>query len=106
MLVESPDGTKALLGRSKKHRSGMLTALAGFIDQARGEFAEQPVLLPAGLGSRHIAQARGSAIILVARHHVCKCLLTGAVPPTVCTGGEHRGGCRAGGQGGVGRGGH
>eukprot|EP00887_Chlorella_sp_A99_P005196 scaffold1.g5196.t1 len=41
MLVESPDGSRALLGRSTKHRPGMLTALAGFIDQ--GESIEEAV---------------------------------------------------------------
>ena len=34
MLVESPDGQSALLGRSKAMRPGMLTALSGFVDQA------------------------------------------------------------------------
>ena len=33
MLVESPDGGAALLGRSKKMRAGMLTCLSGFVDQ-------------------------------------------------------------------------
>ena len=33
MLVESPDGGSALLGRSKKMRPGMLTCLSGFTDQ-------------------------------------------------------------------------
>jgi hypothetical protein len=33
MLVESPDGSAALLGRSKKIRPGMLTCLSGFVDQ-------------------------------------------------------------------------
>lgn len=36
MLVESPDGQAALLGRSKAMRPGMLTALSGFVDQASG----------------------------------------------------------------------
>lgn len=35
MLVESPDGQSAVLGRSKAMRPGMLTALSGFVDQAR-----------------------------------------------------------------------
>lgn len=34
MMVESADGTHALLGRSRGHRPGMLTCLSGFIDQA------------------------------------------------------------------------
>ncbi|KAL4859665.1 Peroxisomal NADH pyrophosphatase NUDT12 [Chlorella vulgaris] len=36
MLVESPDGGSALLGRSKKMRGGMLTCLSGFVDQGEG----------------------------------------------------------------------
>ena len=34
MLVESPDGGRALLGRPKKLRPGVLTCLSGFIEQA------------------------------------------------------------------------
>lgn len=34
MLVESPDGQKALLGRSKGLRASMQTCLSGFVDQA------------------------------------------------------------------------
>ena len=34
MMVESADGTQALLGRSHGHRPGMLTCLSGFIDQS------------------------------------------------------------------------
>ncbi|KAK9805210.1 hypothetical protein WJX72_006176 [[Myrmecia] bisecta] len=34
MMVESPDGSQALLGRSKKVRAGMYTCLAGFVEQA------------------------------------------------------------------------
>ena len=34
MMVESPDGSHALLGRSRGHRPGMLTCLSGFVDQA------------------------------------------------------------------------
>ena len=33
MLVESLDGSRALLGRSKRMRPGMLTCLSGFIEQ-------------------------------------------------------------------------
>ena len=33
MLVESVDGSRALLGRSKRMRPGMLTCLSGFIEQ-------------------------------------------------------------------------
>ncbi len=33
MLVESPDGHRALLGRNKKFSTGMYTCLSGFIDQ-------------------------------------------------------------------------
>ncbi len=33
MLVESPDGNRALLGRSAKSTPGMYTCLSGFIDQ-------------------------------------------------------------------------
>jgi NAD+ diphosphatase len=33
MLVESPDGHRALLGRSRKFMPGMYTCLSGFIDQ-------------------------------------------------------------------------
>ena len=33
MMVESGDGKRALLGRSRGHRPGMLTCLAGFVDQ-------------------------------------------------------------------------
>ncbi|GFH19745.1 nudix hydrolase domain-containing protein [Haematococcus lacustris] len=33
MLVESPDGQRALLGRSAKFTPGMYTCLSGFIDQ-------------------------------------------------------------------------
>ncbi len=33
MLVESPDGNRALLGRNKKFTPGMYTCLSGFIDQ-------------------------------------------------------------------------
>mmetsp|Transcript_15187 Transcript_15187/g.44738 ORF Transcript_15187/g.44738 Transcript_15187/m.44738 type:complete len:192 (-) Transcript_15187:1123-1698(-) len=33
MLVESPDGHRALLGRSKRNTPGMYTCLSGFIDQ-------------------------------------------------------------------------
>lgn len=33
MLVESPDGHKALLGRGKRAGPGMYTALSGFVDQ-------------------------------------------------------------------------
>lgn len=33
MVVESVDGTRALLGRSHKIRQAMMTALAGFVDQ-------------------------------------------------------------------------
>ena len=33
MLVESPDGRRALLGRNKKFMPGMYTCLSGFIDQ-------------------------------------------------------------------------
>ncbi|KAL4437163.1 hypothetical protein ABPG75_004302 [Micractinium tetrahymenae] len=36
MLVESPDGSRALLGRSKAMRPGMLTCLSGFCDQGEG----------------------------------------------------------------------
>ena len=34
MLVESPDGQQALLGRSKGLRANMQTCLSGFVDQA------------------------------------------------------------------------
>lgn len=34
MLVESPDGQQALLGRSKKLPPNVMTCLSGFIDQA------------------------------------------------------------------------
>ncbi|KXZ49974.1 hypothetical protein GPECTOR_18g130 [Gonium pectorale] len=33
MLVESPDGRRALLGRNKKYTPGMYTCLSGFVDQ-------------------------------------------------------------------------
>eukprot|EP00967_Tisochrysis_lutea_P000831 scaffold1092_cov19-Tisochrysis_lutea.AAC.4 len=33
MLVESVDGTKALLGRSHRSPAGMYTTLSGFLDQ-------------------------------------------------------------------------
>lgn len=33
MLVESPDGRRALLGRSRKVAPGMYTCLSGFVDQ-------------------------------------------------------------------------
>ncbi|GFR52546.1 hypothetical protein Agub_g15121 [Astrephomene gubernaculifera] len=33
MLVESPDGRRALLGRNKKFTPGMYTCLSGFVDQ-------------------------------------------------------------------------
>lgn len=36
MLVESPDGRSALLGRSRAMRAGMLTCLSGFVDQVGG----------------------------------------------------------------------
>lgn len=39
MLVESPDGSRALLGRSKKVPADMLTCLAGFVDQVRAAAA-------------------------------------------------------------------
>jgi NAD+ diphosphatase len=35
MLVQSPDGGSALLGRSHKIPAGMLTCLSGFVDQVR-----------------------------------------------------------------------
>ncbi|GBF95754.1 NADH pyrophosphatase [Raphidocelis subcapitata] len=35
-LVESPDGARALLGRSAKSTPGMYTCLSGFIDQCEG----------------------------------------------------------------------
>ena len=36
MLVESPDGRRALLGKYKRMQGPMYTALAGFIDQVGG----------------------------------------------------------------------
>ena len=36
MLVESPDGNRALLGRSATQPVGMYTCLSGFIDQCEG----------------------------------------------------------------------
>ena len=33
MMVESEDGSRALLGRSKRMRPGMMTCLSGFIEQ-------------------------------------------------------------------------
>ncbi len=33
MLVESPDGQRALLGRSRKFAPGMYTCLSGFMEQ-------------------------------------------------------------------------
>ena len=36
MLVESKDGSSALLGRPKKLRPGVLTCLSGFIEQVGG----------------------------------------------------------------------
>jgi NAD+ diphosphatase len=36
MLVESPDGQRALLGRSVRSTPGMYTCLSGFIDQCEG----------------------------------------------------------------------
>jgi NAD+ diphosphatase len=36
MLVESPDGQRALLGRGAKSTPGMYTCLSGFIDQCEG----------------------------------------------------------------------
>lgn len=33
MIVESPDGSRALLGRTKQYRTGMYTCLSGFIEQ-------------------------------------------------------------------------
>ncbi len=36
MLVESPDGHRALLGRSAKSTPGMYTCLSGFIDPCEG----------------------------------------------------------------------
>ena len=41
MLVESKDGSSALLGRPKKLRPGVLTCLSGFIEQ--GESVEEAV---------------------------------------------------------------
>ncbi|KAL4437161.1 hypothetical protein ABPG75_004300, partial [Micractinium tetrahymenae] len=38
MLVESPDGSRALLARSKAMRPGMLTCLSGFCNQASHQF--------------------------------------------------------------------
>lgn len=36
LQVESPDGSCALFGRSKKVRLPLYTCLAGFVDQVRG----------------------------------------------------------------------
>jgi NAD+ diphosphatase len=45
MMVESVDGSKALLGRSHKIRNSMMTALAGFVDQC--ESIEEVRMRPA-----------------------------------------------------------
>lgn len=37
MMVEDPSGEKALLGRPKKLRQGVLTCLSGFIEQVTVE---------------------------------------------------------------------
>jgi hypothetical protein len=47
MLVESPDGGRALLGRSAKSTPGMYTCLSGFIDQVR-HTGRYPCSGPAG----------------------------------------------------------
>jgi NAD+ diphosphatase len=49
MLVESPDGHRALLGRSRKFMPGMYTCLSGFIDQCE---AVEEVREAGGGGSR------------------------------------------------------
>lgn len=43
MMVEDPSGQKALLGRPKKLRNGVLTCLSGFIEQVT--FLTHPALL-------------------------------------------------------------
>ena len=42
MMVESSDGSKALLGRPKKLRGGVLTCLSGFIEQVREHLVLRP----------------------------------------------------------------
>lgn len=49
MMVESADGQRALLGRSRGHRPGMLTCLAGFVDQCES-VGEDLLLITPRLG--------------------------------------------------------
>ncbi|PNW78451.1 hypothetical protein CHLRE_09g396900v5 [Chlamydomonas reinhardtii] len=56
MLVESPDGRRALLGRNRKFTPGMYTCLSGFVDQCesveeavRREVFEESRVLVAGV---------------------------------------------------------
>ncbi len=60
MLVESPDGQRALLGRSRKFVPGLYTCLSGFIDQCE---SIEEVRGGALRGEREVARGDGLATV-------------------------------------------
>jgi NADH pyrophosphatase NudC (nudix superfamily) len=92
MLVESPDGHRALLGRSAKSTPGMYTCLSGFIDPCEGieEAVRREVMEEARVQvSTFEAQQQGSAVL---PYHRCRFAVCHAVKSccTVCVTVKHR----------------
>lgn len=68
MLVESPDGQSAVLGRSKAMRPGMLTALSGFVDQARAGRQQQGAVMSRAARC-HVCLHEHAAMAAIAHEH-------------------------------------
>jgi hypothetical protein len=65
MLVESPDGSEALLGRSHKVPAAMRTCLSGFIDQCE---SIEEARFPSTADARLVARARAARACHAIRH--------------------------------------
>eukprot|EP00798_Chlamydomonas_sp_ICE-L_P022077 gene22077-29141_t len=76
MLVESPDGQRALLGRNKRFAPGMYTCLSGFIDQCEGieEVIRREVLEEAYVAVSEV-QVVGTQPWPIGRYGSCELML-------------------------------
>lgn len=82
MLVESPDGHRALLGRSAKSTPGMYTCLSGFIDPCEGieEAVRREVMEEARVQVRGCQMGNPGSHWVQGRHynlHVTWCMACG-----------------------------
>ncbi|GLC36159.1 hypothetical protein PLESTB_001374200 [Pleodorina starrii] len=76
MLVESPDGRRALLGRNKKFTPGMYTCLSGFVDQCESveEAVRREVFEESRVLVAHVAVV-GSQPWPIGRYGGCELML-------------------------------